>query len=29
MSEADQLVSRQHANPHGYLGAHPENGSGW
>ena len=28
MSEADQLVSRQHANPHGYLGAHPDNGSG-
>src|SRR4051794_3514726 len=27
MSEADQLISRQHANPHGYLGAHPENGS--
>ena len=24
MSEADQLVSRQHANPHGYLGAHPD-----
>src|SRR3954470_23109527 len=28
MSEAAQLVSRQHANPHGYLGAHPDNGSG-
>ncbi|MDA0184484.1 1,4-alpha-glucan branching protein GlgB [Solirubrobacter phytolaccae] len=28
MSEADQLVSRQHANPHGYLGAHPANGKG-
>jgi len=27
MSEADQLISRQHANPHGYLGAHPDNGS--
>ena len=24
MSEADQLISRQHANPHAYLGAHPE-----
>ena len=23
MSEADQLVSRQHANPHGYLGCPP------
>src|SRR3954467_13798961 len=27
MSEADQLITRQHANPHGYLGAHPDNGS--
>ena len=27
MSEADQLIARQHANPHAYLGAHPENGS--
>jgi len=27
MSEADQLISRQHANPHGYLGAHQDNGS--
>ena len=27
MSEADQLIARQHANPHSYLGAHPENGS--
>src|SRR3954462_13220992 len=27
MSEADLLVNRQHANPHGYLGAHPDNGS--
>src|SRR5689334_18244990 len=27
MSEADQLISRTNANPHGYLGAHPENGS--
>ena len=28
MSEADRLVSRQHSNPHGYLGAHPANGKG-
>ena len=27
MSDADQLIARQHANPHAYLGAHPENGS--
>ena len=27
MSEADRLIARQHANPHAYLGAHPENGS--
>ena len=27
MSDADLLISRQHANPHGYLGAHPDNGS--
>src|SRR3954454_21623270 len=27
MSDADQLIARQHANPHSYLGAHPENGS--
>src|SRR3954447_25732253 len=27
MSDADQLITRQHANPHGYLGAHPDNGS--
>src|SRR4051794_24829466 len=27
MSDADQLIARQHANPHAYLGAHPDNGS--
>ena len=27
MTEADRLIARQHANPHAYLGAHPENGS--
>src|SRR4051812_40182658 len=27
MSDADQLIARQHANPHAYLGAHSENGS--
>src|SRR4051812_5762415 len=27
MSDADQLIARRHANPHPYLGAHPENGS--
>jgi 1,4-alpha-glucan branching enzyme len=27
MSEADQLISRQLANPHDYLGAHQDNGS--
>src|SRR4051794_32577153 len=27
MSDADELIARQHANPHSYLGAHPENGS--
>ena len=27
MSDADQLIARQHANPHAYLGAHPSNGS--
>src|SRR6201991_3925414 len=27
MSDADRLLSRQHADPHAYLGAHPENGS--
>src|SRR4051794_19930724 len=27
MSEADQLITRQHPNPHGYLGAHADNGS--
>ena len=27
MSDADLLIARQHANPHAYLGAHPENGS--
>ena len=27
MSDADRLIARQHANPHAYLGAHPENGS--
>src|SRR3954452_24829190 len=27
MSEAEKLISRTHANPHGYLGAHPDNGS--
>src|SRR5690349_19443503 len=27
MSEADLLVNRQHADPHGYLGAHQDNGS--
>ena len=24
MSEADRLIARQHADPHAYLGAHPE-----
>jgi 1,4-alpha-glucan branching enzyme len=27
MSDADRLLSRQHADPHAYLGAHPDNGS--
>src|SRR3954447_23050697 len=27
MSDADELIARQHADPHSYLGAHPENGS--
>ena len=27
MSDSDLLIARQHANPHAYLGAHPENGS--
>src|SRR6478752_6308935 len=27
MSDADQLIARQHADPHSYLGAHPEKGS--
>src|SRR4051794_41770281 len=27
MSDADQLIARQHANPHSYLGAHSDNGS--
>jgi 1,4-alpha-glucan branching enzyme len=27
MSDADRLLSRQHAAPHAYLGAHPENGA--
>jgi 1,4-alpha-glucan branching enzyme len=27
MSDADQLITRRHANPHAYLGVHPENGS--
>src|SRR5215510_6261754 len=27
MSDADRLLSRQHADPHAYLGAHQSNGS--
>ncbi len=27
MSDADRLLSRQHADPHAYLGAHPDNGA--
>ena len=27
MRDADLLLARQHAQPHGYLGAHSDNGS--